>query len=650
MALDSILDNTCPPFTADAYAWITASELRLVKDIAGSLKSTRNSQLPFESDTKSFHARFSSNATETVIGVLHQIDPRHNSEVNIFDLRARYSRSLARASFQMFFHSNDRAPMSPFSLISLLQSLTKAAQCDDLNQTLRIGSNSLDRRLSTHHPQDVRIPTKLPDFNIFLVGAGDSYELRSGEIGDPCGLIAGILNVLGASGTRNVAGVETAAANALNVIAPMLIKQLLGSNPSFSISPERTVGRRTASVGIVERANRAQQPGTDWIPSTPTGDPEPVPRSPLTLTPSSPLIGPRLPGAASFPEVDASGWPIHNPNLSITHWSLGQMIVLAAFAKLHQRDPGIGELSGLSLRAFDYRFQSCFPRSTAFSIASTYLPEIKYLVDNFDPFESSIADTESANTHLLQILALKDDRTVYSTLLAGELDTPSQLLRIMQSASAPSPTTIDTLLGDVSGSALSYWPYFADKRTPDDQGFTQLLKLGERNPYRPGVARCIFELVRIAATSTLEHPNGPGITVGGLPAFFEATRFILNHHAVNPKKPLDLYAFVDNVFKVVRAFDPKHDDLIRDIIPRKEIKSYLKTISKNTALKKKVQKDLERFEDHKETKSVEPESDTLPKLAASAYDPLLKFLTEFKRQADPGPAGGSASQDVSESK
>ncbi|KAF8598573.1 hypothetical protein BDV93DRAFT_593875 [Ceratobasidium sp. AG-I] len=651
-ALDAILDNNCPPFTADAYAWITASELRLVTDIANSIKSTRNSrrytgdsQLFTDWDSKSQQTRPNSNAVEAGFGMIHRVDPKHNSEANFFELRARYSRSLARASFQMFFHSNDRAPMSAFSLISLLRSLEKAAQCEDLNQTIYGRSHPLERRLSTHHPQNPNASTKLPDFNIFLVGAGDSYELRSGEIGDPCGLIAGILDILGASGTRNVAGVEAAAANALNVIAPMLIEQLLGTTPLFSDLVGVQAQRRTGSVTIVDMTNRNSQHGIEWAPPPPSGDPETVPRSPIIS--NSPLQSPRLPGTSPFPASNDRGWPIYIPYLSMTHWSLGQMIVLAAFAKSHKEIPGIGELSRLSLRAFNHRFQSCFPRSTAFSIASTYLFELRYFVDHFDPLESTVTDPESANTHLLQILALKEDRTVYSTLLANDLGTPSQLLRIMQSAFAPPPATIETLLSDVCDSASSYWPYFAESGNSDDQGFTQLLKLGDRHAYRPGVARCIFKLVQTAATPTLEYPNGPGVTIGGLPAFFEATRFVLNHHAANPKKPLDLYKFIENVFKVVRVIDRKHDELIKDIIPRKEIKGFIKTISKNTPLKKQVQKDLVRFED-KDAKNAESKPDDLSSLAASAYDPLLKFLTEFKRQAGHEQVGGPAPKDIPE--
>lgn len=273
------------------------------------------------------------------------------------------------------------------------------------------------------------------------------------------------------------------------------------------------------------------------------------------------------------------------------------MIVLAAFAKSRQGAPGTGELARLSLRAFNHRFQSCFPRSTAFTIAATYFDQLKYLIDNFDVVESDATDADSANTHLLQILALKEDKTtVYAALMADQLDGPSQLLRIMQSAFAP-PATIDTLLTDVSDSAGKNWSYFADTNTSDDQGLSQLLKLGERHVYKPGVARCIFQITKTAALATSERRDTPVIAPSAIGIFFEATRFVLNHHAADRKRPLDLYVFLDNMFKVVRAFDPKEDELVKTLIPRKEVKGFLKTISKNTPLKNRVQKDLERFKD-----------------------------------------------------
>ncbi|KAF8598571.1 hypothetical protein BDV93DRAFT_561170 [Ceratobasidium sp. AG-I] len=594
-ALDAILDNTCPPFTADAYARITASELRLVTHIAGSLKSTRNSQPPMEWDSKSYQTRRNSNAVETAIGILTGVDPKHNSEVDIFELQARYSRSLARASFQMFFHSNDRASMSPFSLIGLLESLDKAAKCDDLNGTTRDGPNPTKQQLCTHHPQNSTAPTKLPDFNIFLVGAGDSYELRSGEIGNPCGLIAGILNVLGASSTRNVAAIEVAAANALNSVAPLLIRQLFGFTPTFTVAVEEPTSPKTDSIAVDDKMNKTSQYGIAGATATPSREIAAVPRSPGA--PGSPLSRPPLAGASFRWDLNSYGWPIRDPIFSIAHWSLGQMIVLATFAKKHREVQGIGELSRLSLRAFNYRFQSCFPRSTAFTIAATYLRELKYLIDNFDTVDSNSSnstDTESANAHLLQILALKEEKTVYSTYLADELGGPSQLLKIMQAALAP-PATVEILLADISDAALSYWPYFSDPKDVDDQGLLRLLKLAEHQPYKLAVARCIFQIVRTAATLTAEHPGYPSITIDGLPAFFEATRFVLNYHESNPKKPLEMYNFVDNMFKVVRAFGSEHDEFIKNSIPRKEVKGFLKTMTKNTRLKTEVRNDWKRF-------------------------------------------------------
>ncbi|KAG8696538.1 hypothetical protein FRC08_007083 [Ceratobasidium sp. 394] len=310
----------------------------------------------------------------------------------------------------------------------------------------------------------------------------------------------------------------------------------------------------------------------------------------------SPPLSPHTPRAPFLSFINAQDWPAHDTNLSIAHWSLGQMIVLAAFARSRQGELGIGELSRLSIRAFDHRFQSCFPRSTAFTIAETYSDQLNYLIDNLDPVEPGNTDADSAHTHLLQILALKEDKTVYSTLMGDEPDGPSRLLRIMQSAYAP-PATVETLLADISDSADRHWAYFTDASTGGDQGLAQLLKLGERHVYKPGVARCIFKITRTAAAITAERRISPVIPPNAFGIFFEAMRFVLNHYASDPKKPLDPYIFVDNMFKVVRAFDRTQDELVSKHIPRKEVKAFLKTISKNTPLKGRVQKDLERFKD-----------------------------------------------------
>ncbi|KAF8594037.1 hypothetical protein BDV93DRAFT_565853 [Ceratobasidium sp. AG-I] len=191
--LESILQDKNLPFTADAYAWITAGDLRLTRSITDVIENYK----------------ISANLPPEAVAVDTQPVPA--TEVNLFDLRARYSRSLMRASLQLTAHADGSAHMSAFSLIHLLDSITGTARCDALNPLTS---------LSTHHPQDFDNKSMLPNFYVPLIGAGLSYYINHGVVGDPDGILAGILNVLGASGTHPVVGMEITAGNALNAVAP----------------------------------------------------------------------------------------------------------------------------------------------------------------------------------------------------------------------------------------------------------------------------------------------------------------------------------------------------------------------------------------------------------------------------------------------
>lgn len=241
-ALDSIWSNDCPHFSPDSYAILTSAELRLtvcVADLHHSAPSRALSRVSEQSASKSSlstnPARSSSHTPQVAdvrLAVMENDAPK--AKIPLFDLRARYSRALCRAAFQLIFHTQGSAPINPGPLIYLLNSITLAGHCGNLvseSQTF----------LSTHHPQSES--GSRPKFGVHILGTGAGKYLEPLDIGDEDGLIIGILKVIASANIEANPGIEVAAGNALAAIVPTVLRQWLrivhlDSDNDFSFARE----------------------------------------------------------------------------------------------------------------------------------------------------------------------------------------------------------------------------------------------------------------------------------------------------------------------------------------------------------------------------------------------------------------------------
>ncbi|KAF8597595.1 hypothetical protein BDV93DRAFT_547819 [Ceratobasidium sp. AG-I] len=226
-ALDSIWDNECPPFTPDSYAILTAAELQLAVSIANLHQSPSSATTPekshIESSIRLPNLRSTSNAfsvTESWVDITDEVYPKIN--VPLFELRARYSRALCRAAFQLICHGEGSAPIHSGPLMYLLNSISLAGRCKSLTSDSQMF-------LSTHHPQSEE--NIAPEFWVHVVGAPAERILRPSDIGDADGILVGILRVLGSADIDSAPGVELAASNSLAIIFPVLLSQWLRMNP-----------------------------------------------------------------------------------------------------------------------------------------------------------------------------------------------------------------------------------------------------------------------------------------------------------------------------------------------------------------------------------------------------------------------------------
>lgn len=148
----------------------------------------------------------------------------------LFNLRARYSRALCRASFQLRFHADGSAPISTDPLLYLLDSISLAGRCERLLPDSHTS-------LGTHQPQSKK--NRFPEFQVHVFGSGAWHYLNPTDIGDKDGLRVGLLGILGSDQIETTLGLELAAGRALATFAPMLLSQWLRMIPEDHVHRDK---------------------------------------------------------------------------------------------------------------------------------------------------------------------------------------------------------------------------------------------------------------------------------------------------------------------------------------------------------------------------------------------------------------------------
>ncbi|KAG9119465.1 hypothetical protein FRC07_005499, partial [Ceratobasidium sp. 392] len=221
-ALDCIWNDDCPELSSDSYALLTAAELRLTEaaTYARNSSPTTHSSPRYIAAQLAFTPGISRQANDSqdswsVVNMEPAERQIPDSRLSLFELRARYSRALARAAVLLSTHNEGRACIGAHSLAYLFESIQLAAHCRNLNPA---------SHMSTCLPQgeDQKI---LTTFKVYLVGTGLIRYLPALDIGDEDGIIPGLITILSSSGIEETPWLELATGHALAALAPMLFRQ-----------------------------------------------------------------------------------------------------------------------------------------------------------------------------------------------------------------------------------------------------------------------------------------------------------------------------------------------------------------------------------------------------------------------------------------
>ncbi|KAG8772486.1 hypothetical protein FRC12_003055 [Ceratobasidium sp. 428] len=227
-ALDSIWSNDCPEFHPDAYALLASADLRLINAVVSVQHFQQEAVFMYDvtqhpvgiPEALSKHSSIQIDSPPNILDTINAepVDDSDSSQqISLFDLRARYSRTLSRIGLCLSYHNDNWVSIGPYPLACLLDSVYLVAKCADLNPM---------SCLSTYQPQSKDV-NALPEFNIHVIGTGIHHYLTPTAIGDKDTLLSGLVGVLSATDIESTPWVEYAAGRALVVVGPMLLRQWL---------------------------------------------------------------------------------------------------------------------------------------------------------------------------------------------------------------------------------------------------------------------------------------------------------------------------------------------------------------------------------------------------------------------------------------
>ncbi|QRW11475.1 hypothetical protein RhiLY_10474 [Ceratobasidium sp. AG-Ba] len=230
-ALECIWANNFPEFQPDSYAILIGADLRVIEVVDSTMHIKHGAippdppmelgNHPIETSSTDDSLKTDGKSSGAAIIDLEPLEtpPAAPDDMRLFELRARYSRMLSRASLCLAYHNDGYAPIGSHALVYLLDAFYQVARCKRLNP---------DSHLSTHQPQS-KDKNQIPRFNIIALGTGVWRYLDALEIGDQDHLIAGLVRILGHYDIESAPRLEHVAGKALSVFGPMLLRQWLAT-------------------------------------------------------------------------------------------------------------------------------------------------------------------------------------------------------------------------------------------------------------------------------------------------------------------------------------------------------------------------------------------------------------------------------------
>jgi hypothetical protein len=546
-ALDEVWNESTPPFSPEAYANLTAAELRLVEAVADELVTAQPSSSNYEgsenlqslqNEDNMQHkgackgvsdATATQNATndssgprplETAIDVRasDHAPPEVLSEAlaSYPNLRARYSRSLFRASIQLYYHVAELAPIGNYPLVNLLEAIHCAARNVTLNPADCLGS---------HHPQEQG--GRPPIFHIRVVGTSVSRYLGPLDIGAADSLVGCLVTLLGSASTQAVPRAEMAAAAAMVAVCPRLIKQ-------WTVQKSR----------LEDLSDACEDPS----------DARDLENWHLTPIHWDQSFGNKN-DSLCVPDLDN----IPADPLELAKYVLNQLLLTLSFAVSQIKPQELCELVELAITSLYSRGNiSPISRQAAYRIAvDRHGDLLERLIDSLHRTDGAQEHwSQKARRHLLHFLAIVVPGLKFTIFRALVYDTQSARageLRIWSTMKALGSIgglkdTATLLLGEIprmvgSGDTVVY-PCF----TRTSYGFPRLIEIGvDQSEYAPIVVSTIVELVvAISAATDFE------MAADAVPGFLRAVNAVCTKPPSNWNK--SSVGFLQAVVVILQTF------------------------------------------------------------------------------------------------
>ncbi|KAG9084060.1 hypothetical protein FS749_005528 [Ceratobasidium sp. UAMH 11750] len=506
-ALDSIWTNDCPGLTPDSYAILVGADLRLI----GAVAHAHHPRLP---EVHTFRAlavqvlppdlsssqENASTETWAMIDMQTATPAGPEDQLSLFQLRARCSRTLARAGYLLSYHNRYKTPITARALAYLLESMRFTAECENLNPVSHI---------ITCFPQLLGDDT-LPGFDIDVPSEGRSHSVDPLDIGDEDGILAGLVQTISFAGVQDNPSVELLAGRALVVFGPMLLKQ--------------------------------------WV---------------HMMAESSEENLEQYPASADIAELMRKHWPEdHGANQldGMTDWTLNQLLVIAVIAISLADCPQMSDLSDIACAALCLRATAASGRASMFELAEDRGELLSELI-RFAKVHRRKLRSDTLGLLMKLFLTEHSDRTLFRNRGMHSSGLPHLLhfLALMPEYLEPG----QKLLVDLQALLLEEVdkPWLPNKYllvfTQTAEGFAALTSITHQRGYLLSVLACIIDTVH-CANQFSKLPRRAGVLFAcAVPGLLEVVQFVVESIKSGITGSVVGRSFMDNVMSLLRSLDPE---------------------------------------------------------------------------------------------
>ncbi|QRW11507.1 hypothetical protein RhiLY_10506 [Ceratobasidium sp. AG-Ba] len=525
--LDGVWRDENPAFSADTFACLTGTELRLTALVADSHEQAHSPQLS-PPGTPTLGLLESANAIE-----LNTTGTRSPpSSVSLSSLRMTYARSLVRASVQLRYHSDGRTPIGPFALAYLLDAMRTGAKCLGLNPEMSAPHGAMPENVALNSDPGLLSPSYRPRSspesakleaqpNFIIPVFSFEHYLRPTDLArGPLGSVVRVLGTINPKATGNVARLSSQKASTWHV-------RMAGARALAALAP--VILKRWAAIKI---------PKSGPDPNAPQNE---------------------------FPTLDLDNWPEVDPNQDAARLEgaiASQLRLIIRALGPHLLRAGAVNLIESVLAELD-RIVITTPYSAYLALrtsaARDLVPILNFASDG--PTEGHAKLSSSAKAHIVNILTFEVGGKQHPgrTHLA-----PSHMPQLLR------------LLCDVSGNepiARAALKYIVDRvrnthNNPDylrifahtDQGYSTLVALGlTQEQYIENVVNSILQITHVAVVGGQNARHNPIILrAEATPGFLDAVSLVARHTVkmIDRQNHRHLHTFGRNMMNVLHRIDP----------------------------------------------------------------------------------------------